>query len=442
MSDEIPRRDEVILPDVNEHSIIFLDALMQALRIDRDMFPSDEEIKQAYSSLPQLLSEIPLELRDENLARMCVAVASGLFDGGINYAWNAAIIELRNKVRIFSFPAIKQITGKKFDEEKLLSLKDKGLLDLCLKLNLISEQGDFILNQCRDIRNNFSTAHPTRGRLDKNQFIHFVNSISKYALSSEKNVSAINMRELINAINANSFSAERRNSWCEKINNTYEVQRETIFEMLYGIYCDLNRELEVRENSIAICEHLRAKFTPSVRSLMINKHQNYQTKGKMDKHALSREFFERLELVDLLSEAEQHSIFSNACKRLLDAHNGANNFYNEPPFAEDLAKIAEGQDIPAATQAEFVETVLICTIGNGYGYSHAAYPYYEKMIQEFSNEEVQIMLELPEGNSVLAQRIKAHPNCKSNFANTVRLINAKSVTPQSKSYFDKWLKPQ
>ena len=422
MNDEIARKDEVILPDVNEHSIIFLDALMQALRVDRDMFPSDEEIKQAYSSLPQLLSEIPLELRDENLARMCVAVASGLFDGGINYAWNAAIIELRNKVRIFSFPAIKQITGKKFDEEKLLSLKDKGLLDLCLKLNLISEQGDFMLNQCRDIRNNFSTAHPTRGRLDKNQFIHFVNTINKYALSSEKNVSAINMRELINAINANSFSAERRNSWCEKINNTYNKQKEIIFAMLYGIYCDLSRGEEIRENSVAICQHLRAKFTPSVRSLMINKHQNYQTKGETDKHTLSREFFERLELVDLLSESEQHSIFSNACKRLLDAHNGADNFYNEQPFAEELAKIAEGQDIPAATQAEFVETVLMCAVGNSYGCSRAAYPYYEKMIKEFSNEEVQIMLELPKGNNPLAHRINAYPNCNDRFARIVRLI--------------------
>ncbi|MBB3991609.1 hypothetical protein [Croceicoccus naphthovorans] len=86
--------------------------------------------------------------------------------GPLNYAWNAAVIQLREKVRSFGITIVPQIIDKDFDEKKLLDLRDSELLDLCLKLNLISETGYFMLSQCRDVRNNFSAAHPTIGKVD------------------------------------------------------------------------------------------------------------------------------------------------------------------------------------------------------------------------------------------------------------------------------------
>ena len=84
---------------------------------------------------------------------MCVAVATGLFDSAVNYIWNSAVTELREKVKRFGIAVIPKIIDRDFDETKLFDLKDAELLDLCLKLNLISEEGYFMLNQCRDIRN-------------------------------------------------------------------------------------------------------------------------------------------------------------------------------------------------------------------------------------------------------------------------------------------------
>ncbi len=442
MSNEIANVDQVVLPKVSEHTVPLLGILTQSLGIERTMLPSDKEIDYAWSGLPLLLSNIPPELRNEGLMRMCAAVAIGLFDTGINYAWNAAILELRNKVRNFGIRIIPQIIDKDFDEQKLLDLQDSKLLELCRKLNLISEDGYFKLDQCRDIRNNFSTAHPTIGKLDEYEFMSFFNRVGKYALNNERNPQGVDIQKLISVILSGSFSEGQYQVWCERINNTYEAQRETIFGMLHGIYCDANKEAEAHVNSITICHRMLDKFTPSVESLILNRHQDYQDKGQAEKHAASLNFFKHLGLVRLLSEVERHSIVSNACKRLLSVHNGHDNFHNEPPFADALAKNVEGQAIPNSVKAEFVETVLMCAVGNPYGISHRAKPYYEKMVQGFSQREVQIMLELPEGNSILAQKINLYPNCRSHFVRIVGLINEKSVTSQSKSYFDKWLKPQ
>ena len=440
MTNEIATTQTVSLPQVNGHTEPMLVALTSALGVERSVLPADEQITHAWNNLPRLLSRIPPELRDEGLIRMCVAVASGLFDSGINYAWNAAVIELREKVRRFGIHIIPQIIAREFDENKLMDLKDSELLSLCLKLNLISEHGYFMLDQCRDIRNNFSSAHPTIGKLDEDEFINFVNRVGRYALNNEQNPEAVDMQELINSIQAGSFSEDQYQVWCERIKKTFEAQRETIFGMLHGFYCDPNKGQDARVNAVTICDRLKDIITPTIASSLINRHQDYQAKGEAERHKASQTFFEKLSRLDLLSEVERHSLVSQATQRLLSIHNSFDNFYNEPPFAERVKALTEGQAVPATAQKEFVEVVITCSVGNPYGTSQAADVHYQHMIQGFSPREIQIMLELPDTNSVLAKRIQAHGRCKSKFATLVQMLKPESIPTNSKAAYEKWMK--
>ena len=95
---------------------------------------------------------------------------------------------------------------------------------------------------------------------------------------------------------------------------------------------------------------------------------------------MSQDFFEKLGLLKLLNESERHSVISAAVRHLWDVHLAMNNFYNEPPFAERLMNLSEVEPIPETIQEHFVYTVVGCYIGNGYGVSRAAAPYYEAMI--------------------------------------------------------------
>jgi hypothetical protein len=173
------------LPSVTSQTLEVLDILTQTLSVPRSVLASREEIEYAWQNLPRVLEKIPPSLRNEGIARLCVAVASGLFDSAINYAWNAAVVELRQKVRRFGLNVVEQIIRKDFDDDKLLDLKNVELIQLCLQLNLITEEGFFFLDQCREIRNNFSAAHPAAGNLDDSEFVAFVNRCAKYALGSE-----------------------------------------------------------------------------------------------------------------------------------------------------------------------------------------------------------------------------------------------------------------
>ena len=190
--EKIPSLPTMVIPAINE--------LIKYLKIPREVLASDEEITYAWQDLPRELKNIPVDLRGELIARMCVAVSAGLFDGAMNYIWNAAIIKLRDKLKNFGLPIIANILEKDFEEKNLLELQDSKLLELCLKINIIDEDGFFFLDQCRNIRNNFSAAHPTIGNVNDREFIVFLNRCVKYALADSSSPKGVNINEFINAI--------------------------------------------------------------------------------------------------------------------------------------------------------------------------------------------------------------------------------------------------
>lgn len=428
----------VNLPVVSNFSTPMLDALTSALGIDRNVLASNQQIETAWQNLPQLLENVPPELRDAGLMRMCVAVATGLFDSALNYAWNAAVLELREKVRRFGITIIPQITGKDFDEQKLLEMRDSELLTMCLKLNLISETGYFMLDQCRDVRNNFSAAHPAMGSIDEYEFINFLNRCTRHALITEQNTTAVDIKELMAALNNGAFAEEQYVIWCDRVRLTFEAQREAIFGMLHGIYCDPAKDEPARVNAITICSRFTTTLSPSSVSCLVNQHQNYQAKGELERLKASVAFFENLKLIGLLSEAERHSIISSACQKLMSVHNGMDNFYNEKAFAERLETLSSGQQIPATVRDEFVKTVVTCAVGNAYGTANSAAGAYQKMINSFSPGEILIMLRLPETQSVVGRRIKAYSRCSAHFKFIVKLLQPNSIPTSVTKVFQQW----
>jgi hypothetical protein len=432
---------DVNLPAVIKSSQSILKALTDALGVPRDILASDEEINGAWTTLPRVLNKVPPALRSEALVRMCVAVASGLFDSAINYVWNATVLELRDKVRRFGLNVVGQVIDKTdFDEKALLDLKDSELLELCLSLNLITEDGYFFLDQCRDIRNNFSAAHPAVGKIDDHELISFLNRCSKYALTGEQNPVGVDIQAFIQAIKGKKFTKDQRDEWLQRLRKTHEAQRELLISTLHGMFCDPAIAQEGRINALAVVTELVPELTPKAKSDLIDRHQDYLAKGDKDRHKASQVFFERLGLLNLLGDSERHALISGACRRLFEVHQAFDNFYNEPPFAERLLQVSSQGAIPDSAKSELVTTVVTCAVGNQYGVSRAAVPYYEQIIVSFTPQEVSMMMDLPDTKTVVGMRIKSYARCKDAFRRLVKLIDPVSVPSKAKKSFDTWKK--
>jgi hypothetical protein len=347
--------------------------------------------------------------------------------------------ELRNRVRVFGFNVVSQVIGKQFDEETLIDLQDSELLTMCLSLNLITEEGFFFLDQCRDIRNYFSAAHPSLGKIDDREFINFVSRCVKCALVSTRNPRGVDAQAFIPAVKGPRFTDAQQGAWVQRLEETHEAQRDVLVSTLHGIYCDPASPEEGRQNALAIAETFAAKFTSKIKSELLDRHSEYLAKGDNPRHIASQQFFERLGLTGLLAESERHAIISKTCKKLLSVHNAFNNFYNEPPFAERLLELRQQAPISDTAKEEFVEAVLTCAVGNPYGVSHAAYPHYRKMIENFSPREIVSMLTIPKRITIVAARIRSYPHCKTRFLAAVRLISPESVPMEYRKEYEFFL---
>jgi hypothetical protein len=441
LSSMIPKPPGPLLPALPSAVLPAIAALTLSLGIPRSVLASDEDIEHAWRDLPRELREIPTELRGELIARMCVAVSTGLFDGAMNYIWNAAILQLRTKIRNFGLPIVAQILQSDFEEKHLLELQDSRLLELTLKLNLVNEDGFFFLDQCREVRNNFSAAHPTLGTVNDREFTTFLNRCVRYALADASSPRGVDIGSFISAVKGARFNANQCSVWVQRLNDTHDAQRQMLVGMAHGIYCDPNTPEPARLNSLDICGYMQVGFTASLRSDLVNKHSEYAAKGDEPRHTASLQFFERLGLLSLLNESEQHAVFYRAVERLWNVHNGMNNFYNEPPFAERLLELSRHGAVPETAQEQFVQVVACCNVGNGYGVSNAAVPSYEQMIRSFSPREIATMIRLAVSeNNPLGRRINSSPTCRRRFAQTLGLIESASVPSGVRTDYERLLR--
>ncbi|WP_198926337.1 hypothetical protein, partial [Acidithiobacillus caldus] len=201
-----------------------------------------------------------------------------------------------------------------------------------------------------------------------------------------------------------------------RLSETHDAQRQMLIGMIHGIYCDPNTSEPARLNALDICDALKGGFTSALRADLINKHSEYAAKGDEPRHTASLQFFEKLGLLGLLNESEQHAVFYRAIDRLWGVHNGMNNFYNELPFAERLLELSRQGAVPETVQEHFVQVVVCCNVGNGYGVSWSAAPSYEQIIRAFSPREIATMIRLAvTKDSTLGRRVSSFPSCRERF---------------------------
>lgn len=434
-------KEKVLLPAIIDDSATALDTIVTSLGVPREILPPDEDIEHVWSQLPRQLSKIPPEYRTEHHVRMCVAVANGLFDAAINYTWNAAILRLRDRVRAFGLNVVAQILQKDFDDSHLVVLRDSELLELCLKLDLISEDGHFFLDQCREIRNNFSSAHPAMGDLDDTEVLSFLSRCTKHAMSDESDPRGVDLGELLRAVKGPKFIDEQKDEWIGRILGTHDMQRAGIVTSMHGVYCDPNSQESDRLNAASLLHGCMNDLPPSAISALLNQHTKYVASGKNGKIKSSRQLFEALGLLTQLSRHEQHSIFSKAISDLKNAHNSHDNFHNEPPFARRLSELTQQAAVPSSAVDEFVETLFLCAVGNQYGVSWNSRDYYNSMVQNLSPKQVAILfdtLSVTKRTNFLRNRIISNSDCRRRFKSLLGLIDVKTVPRRYVPTFNKW----
>jgi hypothetical protein len=441
MNDIQQKSDQMLqLPPADE-ALPIVDQLSKCLSVSRDCVASNEEIFEVWRGLPRQLGRIPEEQRNLFLMRMCVAVSVGLFDGAINNVWNAVIVNLRQQLSNFGKSAAHSVLGDSFSDNQLDSLRDSELLTICGQLNIISEEGVFALSQCREMRNRFSAAHPSEAHIDDTDFMNFLSRCIRYGLQTEQQGNGIDFSKFLSAVSGNQLTTDGIQRLADEAKETFPIQREMIIKILFSIYCDPSSAESKRSNALAICQCLANELRDDRVATELLTDYHGAMLGNEKKASAARNFFEKTGTVSLLPDSEQVAAYSRACKNLMAAHEGMDNFYNEEPFAERLASLSATGQVPADVQREYVRTVMACFVGNTYGTACSAECYYKSMIKEFSPAEIKIMFEIPyeeTQNDYLQYLICNCARCSEKFSEAIGLIQTSSSSAYTVQLKERW----
>jgi hypothetical protein len=189
-------------------------------------------------------------------------------------------------------------------------------------------------------------------------------------------------------IRLRSACAARKRTWPSFFEDLPGDRADTTALGLFGLYTDPKRTPIVADNVRRLWPELWLYAGDDSRHGLGVRYGHFVAKADNDKTTAARELIDLMDGTGYLPESIRAAEIDSALDALLLAHNGFNNFYNEPAPARALAALAGGGGrIPEGVVPKYVRVVVKAFLGNGYGVSAGALAYYEQMIAGFDTRQ-------------------------------------------------------
>ncbi|MNJ95346.1 hypothetical protein D3C87_130560 [compost metagenome] len=376
------------------------------------------------------------ECRDNrSLNKAQLAIKAGLNDAAINYVWNLAMYDLQKKILVYGvdyFSSAINWEGKPLKTvEDLREVKDYQLISGTFALGIIPSEAHFFLQQCREIRNNFSTAHLPMGDIDKFETFNFIKNCIKYVLTFDLPAPGLQIKDLVE-----SLMVEKLDS-VEEMEAIIQGQSSKIHgPILHNLFsnfikpdCDPNLKHNIRIIAPSIWDIV----SDEVKSNIAAKFSSLRdVKGK-DAANEALEFLKVVKGVEFIPEGFREIIFKKHSQFLIDAHNGWDNFHYEPGFARDLASL--GSDVPVSAIYTYVKSVLLSFIGNRYGIANTAQKYNIEMLANLSQTGIRSLFKILSSDLDVIRELTNNAPA-SRLPEVMDIIKEKTMLPKQKELFN------
>lgn len=401
-----------------------------------DRFKNIEHVDNLVTGWESVKLAIRPECRDDVcLEKAKKALQVNLNDSAINYIWNLTIHDLYKKIEKYGidyFASAINWDGKPLKKvDDLSEVKDYQIIDGAFTLGILPDEAQFFLQQCRQIRNNFSTAHYPMGDIDKLETMNFIKNCIKYVLTYDLPAPGIQIKDLLDRL-----TLEKLNKG-EEINLIIESQSNKIhgpiLHSLFGKFIKQDCNANLKYNIKLIAPRLWKLVDDEVKSSIGSQFVSLkEIKGQNEANeALA--FLKIVDGVSFIPQSYLDVIFSKHAQRLIDAHFGMNNFYNEPGYAKDLRNL--GYEVPISALKLYVKAVVLSFVGNFYGISNNAQTYNTEMLSNLSQTGIRVLFQLISSDSEVVREL-AYTSPASRLIVLMDLLKEKTMLPEQQRQFN------
>ncbi|WP_321418437.1 hypothetical protein [uncultured Methanomethylovorans sp.] len=351
------------------------------------------------ANMPFIIESLDPSIMEEAyyISKFIASCGVGLFDAALNYLWNETIVNLRQKIVLFDLDYFFNVLNKETynSEEDLQKIEDWELIKGCLKVGILSDIGFKHLDYIRDMRNFASAAHPNNTELTGLMLANWLQTCINEVLSKEPSSSALQIKKLLPSVRQETLTESDSRPIISNIERLPQDLANSLLLALFGMYTNEDILPVVRNNIQYLAKATWLKSDTKTKKAIGLRYSNFSANAQVVRKKFARDFLILVEGLAYLTE-DQRSIELREClEALINAHYGHNNFYNEEPHAKIIYNyIRDNYNIPENVRPLYVSSILTCKLGNSYGPSYSAEPYYDQMIDRFDETEIRELLRL------------------------------------------------
>ena len=369
-----------------------------------DVLVEIRERETVIKNMPKVVENLnpPQQERAYYISKFIASCGVGLFDAALNYLWNETIVNLREKVIRFDLEYFYDSTignsdkRKKFKtEDDLQKLNDSELVTGCLKTGIITDIGYRHLDYIRDMRNFASAAHPNHNELTGLNLVDWLQTCIIQVLAKEPAGPVLEIKKLLHSIRNETLTEKDSTPIISNVQQLPQDLVHSLLRTIFGMYTDEKVGVSVRNNINLFAEAVWTQSDESAKNDIGLNYASFSANAEIKRKELAKTFLEIVAGLSYLTEDIRAIEMKDSLDTLLTAHYNHNNFYTEEPHARILLKyVSQTGLIPKAIRSYYVKVLLICKLGNRYGVSFTAEPYYNTMITRFQDDEIKEFLGL------------------------------------------------
>ncbi|EFF19268.1 MULTISPECIES: hypothetical protein [Enterococcus] len=410
-----------------------------------NILATKSEKNQISGNIPIIIESINPDIRRNAtyLSKFISSVAIGRFDSALNDLWNEVVTNLHNKIIVYGIDIFYDsavggsLREDYVDENDLVDIKDRVLLDTCLKLEIITDIVHQKLVHILNMRNNISSAHPNDGQIQPFELLGWLQTCTVEVISVEPSRGAIEVRKFIKNLKMKEsrFTSPEISAIQESINDLSSTLCGNILNTIFGMYTDVRLDRLVKENIIDIAPIIWSATKDEIKYDLGVKIEGFTVNLEEEKKALGERFFDVCNGFRYKPESTKSLELTSLSDSLLSAHNGWDNFKYETPIIRNIMKYIEApEDIPIGRREILIRNILLCRIGrSGVNYNNGVSPsakeYYDRFFRLLDNSQVMTLFDILRDPVVINELYSTNTNY--NFMQVLSSLNSTMLSDRS-----------
>ncbi len=323
-------------------------------------------------------------LSEKEAQKVVKAFDNQLYDMTAEYIWSRTINTLRKNILKYGEEFVAEMLDRP-DLSSIDDISDYEVITLSSDLGFINKTAKMEFLQFGEIIQHYMSNEDPEEDFPVTKVSDIVRSCVKHVLGFEKVEYEI------------SFASFRNRLKSEHITETHEIYiqlstapyfyKRTVFKTLLNLAKitpdSAEREI-ILNNMIIIFVGVWSALSSEEKWVTGRSYAQCVNDGDNKLLIAFKSILLKVKGFDFVPENLRSNSYIIAAKELLSAHQGINNYYNEPAKARYLSQM--GNSIPAPAFGACMTAVLACKLGNDYGISWDAQSYLDNILQTTSKD--------------------------------------------------------